>query len=109
MSSTLTRSTVAGVLTGCMLGVSLLVAGGSALATEKVAVTLIPVSVYGPWFIVQEKNMAKDIDLEVKVIEDITARNAGLSTGHLQCMMTTMDSTVVARAADIRSSTSRCR
>ena len=45
--------------------------------------------------------MAKDIDLEVKVIEDITARNAGLSTGHLQCMMTTMDSTVVARAADI--------
>ena len=48
-----------------------------------------------------EETWPRNIDLEVKVIEDITARNAGLSTGHLQCMMTTMDSTVVARAADI--------
>lgn len=70
-------------------------------AAEKVAVTLIPVSVYGPWYIVQEKGMAEGIDPEVRIIEGITARNAGLSTGHLQCMITTMDSTVVARAAAI--------
>ena len=101
MSHTSMRNTLAGTLAGCILGLASITAGSAALAAEKVAVTLIPVSVYGPWFIVDEKGMAKDIDLEIKVIEDITARNAGLSTGHLQCMMTTMDSTVVARAADI--------
>ena len=88
-------------LAGFLLGLASLAAGTGVLAAEKVAVTLIPVSVYGPWYIVQEKGLAKGIDLEVQIIEDITARNAGLSTGHLQCMMTTMDSTVVARAADI--------
>ena len=56
---------------------------------------MISVSVYGPWFIVKEKGMAKDINVEVKIIEDITARNAGLSSGSIHCMMTTMDSTVV--------------
>ena len=101
MSSTTTRNTLTNTLAGCVLGLASLTAGTAVQGAEKVAVTLIPVSVYGPWFIVQEKGMAKDIDLEVKVIEDITARNAGLSTGHLQCMMTTMDSTVVARAAGI--------
>ena len=101
MSSTTTRHTLTSTLAGCVLGLASLTAGTAVLGAEKVAVTLIPVSIYGPWFIVQEKGMAKDIDLEVKVIEDITARNAGLSTGHLQCMMTTMDSTVVARAASI--------
>ena len=101
MSSTSTRRTLTGTLAGCLLGLAALAAPTAALAADKVAVTLIPVSIYGPWFIVQEKGMAKDVDLEVQIIEDITARNAGLSTGHLQCMMTTMDSTVVARAAGI--------
>ena len=64
-------------------------------AKEKFTVTFLSVSVYGPWFIVKEKGMAKDIDIDVKIIEDITARNAGLSTGSIDCMMTTMDSTVV--------------
>ena len=64
-------------------------------AKEKFTVTFLSVSVYGPWFIVKEKEMAKDIDVDIKIIEDITARNAGLSTGKIDCMMTTMDSTVV--------------
>tara|TARA_B100001173_G_scaffold266554_1_gene242133 strand:- start:114 stop:1271 length:1158 start_codon:yes stop_codon:yes gene_type:complete len=64
-------------------------------AKEKFTVTFLSVSVYGPWFIVKEKEMAKDIDIDIKIIEDITARNAGLSTGKIDCMMTTMDSTVV--------------
>ena len=64
-------------------------------ANEKFTVTFLSVSVYGPWFIVKEKGMAKDIDIDIKIIEDITARNAGLSTGTIDCMMTTMDSTVV--------------
>ena len=66
-----------------------------AKAAEDFVVTMISVSVYGPWFIVKEKGLAKDINVEVKIIEDITARNAGLSSGSIHCMMTTMDSTVV--------------
>ena len=98
MQELLKRGT--GLVAGLLLAVTL-TAGSTLRAAEDVTVTLIPVSVYGPWFIVQEKNMAEGINLEVQIIEDITARNAGLSTGHLQCMMTTMDSTVVAHAAGI--------
>ena len=98
MQGLLKRGT--GLFAGALLAVAL-AAGSTVRAAEDVTVTLIPVSVYGPWFIVQEKGMAQDINLEVQIIEDITARNAGLSTGHLQCMMTTMDSTVVAHAAGI--------
>ena len=98
MQGLLKRGT--GLVAGLLLAVTL-TAGNAPRAAEDVTVTLIPVSVYGPWFIVQEKDMAEGINLEVQIIEDITARNAGLSTGHLQCMMTTMDSTVVAHAAGI--------
>lgn len=70
-------------------------------AKEKFTVTFLSVSVYGPWFIVKEKGMAKDIDIDIKIIEDITARNAGLSTGTIDCMMTTMDSTVVTVSAGV--------
>ena len=86
---------------GCLLVSSVLLGANRVSAAEKVTVTIISVSVYGPWYIVKEKGLAKDIDLDVQIVEDITARNAGLSTGHFQCMMTTMDSTVVAVAAEI--------
>jgi len=82
------------------LGLALTIALGltpSAVAQdkEKVAVSIISVSVYGPWFIVKEKDLAKGIEIETKIIEDTTARNAGLSSGDIQCVMTTMDNTVV--------------
>ena len=83
---------VAGAL---MISAALAMVPGTASAKDEFVVTMISVSVYGPWFIVKEKGMAKDIDVEVKIIEDITARNAGLSSGSIHCMMTTMDSTVV--------------
>ena len=70
-------------------------------AKEDFVVTMLSVSVYGPWFIAKEMGMAKDINIDVKIIEDITARNAGIATGAIQCMMTTMDSTVVTAAADL--------
>lgn len=75
--------------------------GGAAMAQEDFTVTMLSVSVYGPWFIAQEKGMAKDVNIEVKIIEDITARNAGLVSGDIQCMMTTMDSTVVTASAGV--------
>jgi NitT/TauT family transport system substrate-binding protein len=74
---------------------------GLAVAEEDFTVTMISVSVYGPWFIAKEKGMAKDVNIDVKIIEDSTARNAGLVSGSFQCMMTTMDSTVVTAAAGV--------
>ncbi len=70
-------------------------------AREKVVVSIISVSVYGPWYIVNEKGFADNIDVDVQIIEDLTARNAGLSSGDIDCIMTTMDSTVVAAAAEV--------
>jgi NitT/TauT family transport system substrate-binding protein len=68
---------------------------------EPFNVTMISVSVYGPWFIVKERGLAKNIDVNVSIIEDITARNAGLIGGSLDCMMTTMDSTVVTASSGV--------
>ncbi|WP_120633148.1 ABC transporter substrate-binding protein [Ruegeria sp. EL01] len=76
-------------------------AAGTAAAEEEFTVTMLSVSVYGPWFIAKEKGMADGVDINVKIIEDITARNAGLVSGSIQCMMTTMDSTVVTAAANV--------
>ena len=70
-------------------------------ADEKFAVSIISVSVYGAWFIVKEKGLAKGVDVETKIIEDTTARNAGLSSGAIQCVMTTMDNTVVTASAAV--------
>ena len=70
-------------------------------AKENVVVSIISVSVYGPWFIVNEKGFADGINVDVHIIEDITARNAGISSGDIQCIMTTMDSTVVTAAAGV--------
>lgn len=70
-------------------------------AAEKFAVSIISVSVYGAWFIVKEKGLANGIDVETKIIEDTTARNAGLSSGAIQCVMTTMDNTVVTASAAV--------
>ncbi len=70
-------------------------------ARDKVLVSIISVSVYGAWYIVNEKGFADNIDVEVQIIEDLTARNAGLSSGDIHCIMTTMDSTVVTAAAGV--------
>jgi NitT/TauT family transport system substrate-binding protein len=84
----------------------LLVMGGAlstsqALAKEKVAVAIIPISIYAPWYIVNEKGLSDSVEVDVKIIDDITVRNAALTSGDLQCMITTLDSTVVTVAAGI--------
>ena len=74
---------------------------GSVFANEKVNIAIISFSPYAPWYIVQEKGLAKGVDLQVQIIEDITAKNAAISGTELQCMMNTLDSLVVAVAADV--------
>lgn len=90
-----------GAMAAVSLGIAALTAPMKAEANEKVAVSIISVSVYGAWYIAKEKNMAKGIDLDVKIIENTTARNAGLTSGSLQCVMTTMDNTVVTVSSDV--------
>ncbi len=74
---------------------------GGVFANEKVNIAIISFSPYAPWYIVKEKGLAKGVDLEVQIIEDITAKNAAISGTELQCMMNTLDSLVVAAAADV--------
>ena len=84
------------------------VAGGLGLATpsaaraaEKVDIAIISFSPYAPWYIIQEKGMAKGLDINVRIIEDITAKNAAVTSGSVPCMLNTLDSVVVARAAGV--------
>jgi NitT/TauT family transport system substrate-binding protein len=84
----------------CLLGMAMAL-GTPARAEEKVTISIISVSVYGAWYIAKEKGFAKDIEIDVKIIEDSTARNAGLSSGDIQCMTTTLDSTLVTASAGI--------
>lgn len=70
-------------------------------AQESVNIAIISFSPYSAWFIAQENGYLEDIDLNVLIIEDITAKNAGLTSGNVQCMMNTLDSLVVARSAGV--------
>jgi len=72
-----------------------------ASAAENVSVAIISFSPYAPWYIVKAKGLAKDINLDVKIIEGITEKNAAISSGQVQCMNNTMDSMVLARAGDL--------
>ena len=99
----LTRK-IARLMKAALVGMSVLLFGSlpvTAQSGEEFNVTMISVSVYGPWFIVKERGMAEGIDVNVRIIEDITARNAGLVSGTIDCMMTTMDSTVVTVSSDV--------
>lgn len=77
------------------------VATGPAVAAEDVDVAIISFSPYSAWYIVKEKNLAPNINLNVRIIEDITAKNAALTSGTVQCVSNTLDSFVVARSAGV--------
>ncbi|MCK4784706.1 MAG: ABC transporter substrate-binding protein [Desulfobacteraceae bacterium] len=80
-----------------------LVTGGAtgAWAAEKVSVAIISFSPYAPWYIVKEKGLAKGIDLDIRIIEGITAKNSAITSGKIQLVMNTLDTMVLARAAGV--------
>jgi NitT/TauT family transport system substrate-binding protein len=92
---------VASLLLGLGLAFTFALHSKDLRAEEDVTIAIISFSPYAPWYIVQEKGLAKGINLDVKIIEDITAKNAALTGGTLQCMLNTLDSVVVARAAGL--------
>lgn len=91
----------AAILVVGLAGSANLIAAASARAAEEVNIAIISFSPYAPWYIVQERGLAKGIDVKVQIIEDITAKNAALTSGSVQCMLNTLDSVVVARASDL--------
>lgn len=95
------RRGITGIFLGFALGLPLALHSQDLRADEDVTIVIISFSPYAPWYIVQEKGLARGIDLEVKIIEDITAKNAALTSGSAQCMLNTLDSVVVARAAGV--------
>jgi NitT/TauT family transport system substrate-binding protein len=72
-----------------------------AVAAEKVSVAIISFSPYGTWYIMKERNLARDIDLDIKVIEGIPEKNAAISVGQIQCMNNTVDTIMLARAGGV--------
>jgi len=97
------RRRATGWLAGACAAVSLALAGYPAhsQAQEQVDIAIISFSPYAPWYIVQERGLAEGIDLRIRIIEDITAKNAAVETGAVQCMLNTLDSIVVARSAGV--------
>ena len=95
------RCFCAAILVVALTGTVGIAVPGPVQAAEEVNIAIISFSPYAPWYIVQEKGMAKGIDVKVQIIEDITAKNAALTSGSIQCMLNTLDSVVVARAADL--------
>lgn len=73
----------------------------NAKEAEKISVAIISYSPYGVWYIAEEKNMAKDIDLDIRIIEGVTEKNAAITSGQLQVVMNTFDSMVISRGAGV--------
>jgi|GEM_PF-587609 len=70
----------------------------TARAAEQVDVAIISFAPYAPWYIVQQRHMARDIDLNIRIIEGIQAKNSAMTAGNIQCMNNTADSIVSARS-----------
>lgn len=83
------------------LAAPLLLAAPSAQARETVTVVIISFSPYAPWYIVKEKGFAEDIDLDIRIIEGIDAKNAGIASGDLNCMLNTLDTVGLARSGGV--------
>jgi ABC-type nitrate/sulfonate/bicarbonate transport system substrate-binding protein len=71
------------------------------MAVEKVSVAFNSFSPYANWYIVKERNLANDIDLDIQVIEGIPEKNAAISSGQLTCMNNTVDTIMLARAGGV--------
>jgi len=90
-------------LKGCVAAVIGAAIGAAGLPTAGKAATEVSVGIisfapYSAWYIVKERNLAEDINLNVRIIEGITSKNSALQSGSIQCMNNTLDSVVSARA-----------
>jgi len=87
----------------CLAGLTAAAAAAttSAGAVEKVNVAFNSFTPYGAWYIIKERKLAKDIDLDIKIIDGIPEKNAAISSGQLTCMNNTVDTIMLARAGGV--------
>lgn len=75
-----------------LIGTVLLLLGGhGALAAPVVRVAFFSWPSYGFWFVAKEKNLAPDIDLDIKVIEDPYEIYAQMAAGKIDACSSTME------------------
>jgi NitT/TauT family transport system substrate-binding protein len=67
------------------------------VAAEKISIAIISFSPYATWYIMKERKLARNIDLDIKIIEGIPEKNAAISSGQLTCMNNTVDTIMLAR------------
>ncbi len=72
-----------------------------AIAVEKVNVAFNSFTPYGAWYIIKERNLARDVELNIKIIDGIPEKNAAISSGQLTCMNNTVDTIMLARAGGV--------
>jgi NitT/TauT family transport system substrate-binding protein len=87
----------------CLAGLTAAAAAAttSAGAVEKVNVAFNSFTPYGAWYIIKERKLAKDVDLDIKIIDGIPEKNAAISSGQLTCMNNTVDTIMLARAGGV--------
>lgn len=89
------------LLMALLLTCSVQAGSTAAMAAEKVSVAIISFSPYAAWYIAKEKGFYKDIDIDIKIIEGLSEKNAALASGQVQCINNTVDTLVLARAGDL--------
>ena len=87
---------IAATIGALVLALGALGAMPKARAAEEVDVAIISFAPYSAWYIVKEKGLAEGIDVNVRIIEGIQAKNSAITTGGIQCMNNTVDSIVSA-------------
>ena len=70
-------------------------------AAEKITVAFNSFSPYGAWYIMKERKLAKDVDIDIQVIDGIPEKNAAISSGQLTCMNNTVDTIMLARVGGV--------
>ena len=94
------RRFVASVL-GLTAAAAVMAGPAPAVAAEKVNVAFNSFTPYGAWYIIKERKLAKDVDLDIKIIDGIPEKNAAISSGQLTCMNNTVDTIMLARAGGV--------
>lgn len=74
---------------------------GSALAVEKVKVSLFSWPGYGFWFIAREKNLVPELALDIQIIEDPYQSFGLLSAGQLDVTSSTAEYGPIAQAQNV--------
>lgn len=93
------RGSLGGAMRAACLIFALTSVAGTASAKEKVNLAFFSWPGYAYWFIVKEKNLAPDLDLDISIIEDPTESFALMAAGKMDVISSTMEYAPIAAEA----------